>query len=105
MDVQVVDSVYGAALYVTHYICVILHLPTIINHCDNSNVQQKEERLVSSTHLFILTKRLRLTITNTSLTITNTSLTINILIPVYLHENVTYVRMSHKHLSRSLLNS
>ena len=61
---------------------VILCLPNIINHCDNSNVQQKEERLVSSTHLFILTKRLRLTIANTSLTI-------NILIPVYLHKNVT----------------
>ena len=36
--------------------CVILHLPTIINHCDNSNVQQKEERLVSSTHLLYLQK-------------------------------------------------
>ena len=67
-------------MYICMYACVILHLPNIINHCDNSNVQQKEERLVSSTHLFILTKRL---------TITNTSLTINILIPVYLYENVT----------------
>ena len=38
---------------------------------------------MSSTHLFILTKRLRLTIANTSLTI-------NILIPVYLHKNVTH---------------
>ena len=53
-------------IYIYIYIYVILHLPNIINHCDNSNVQQKEERLVSSTHLFILTKRLRLTITNTS---------------------------------------
>ena len=38
---------------------------------------------MSSTHLFILTKRLRLTITSTSLTI-------NILIPAYLHKNVTH---------------
>ena len=67
--------------------CVILHLPTIVNHYDNSNVQQKEEGLLSSTHLFILTKRLRLTITSTSLTI-------NILIPVYLHENVTFPHSS-----------
>ena len=44
---------------------VILHLPTIMNHCVNSIVQQKEEGLVSSTNLFILTKKvIRLTITN-----------------------------------------
>ena len=42
---------------------------------------------MSSTNLFILTKRLRLTIISASLTINN-------LIPIYLHENITFPHSS-----------
>ena len=41
-------------IIVAQTICNILHWPTIVNHCNNSNIQQKEEGLVSITHLFIL---------------------------------------------------
>ena len=51
-----------------------------INHCDNSSVQQKVEETCVQHSLIYTYKRL---------TITSTSLTINILIPVYLHENVS----------------